>query len=147
MRLTGPRIGVVPRPGERGTVGVPVWLWTAVTPTTWGPETASATAGAVTVTATATVSEIDWDMGDGTTVKCTTPGTPFESRGDALLKSPDCGHVYTATSGNQPNGRYQVTATSTWRVPWRGGGQAGVLTVTRTSSIALTVGEVQVLNQ
>jgi hypothetical protein len=146
MRLAGPRIGIVPQPGDRGTVGVPVWMWTAVTPTTWGPKTASAAAGGVTVTATARVASIAWDMGDGSVVRCTTPGTPYEAAHGALLQSPDCGHIYVTPSTGQPHGTYRVRATATWSVPWRGGGRSGVVTVTRTSAVAVAVGEVQVLN-
>ena len=34
--LQGPNIGMAPQTGRPGLVGLPVWPWTAVTPTTWG---------------------------------------------------------------------------------------------------------------
>jgi hypothetical protein len=43
MQLSGAVIGMTPGPGRAGLVGVPVWLWTAVTPVTWGPNSATAT--------------------------------------------------------------------------------------------------------
>ena len=37
MQLLGPDIGIVPEPGKVGLVGLPVWMWTEVSPRTWGP--------------------------------------------------------------------------------------------------------------
>ena len=53
IHLLGSEIGVAPDPSGAGAVGLPVWLWTAVTPGTWGPLSASASAGGITVTITA----------------------------------------------------------------------------------------------
>lgn len=145
MLLEGPDIGIAPRPDGEGTVGVPVWMWTAEGPTTTGPNTSSASAGGITVTAVATAESITWDMGDGTEVTCTPPGTPYEASA-GMAASPDCGHSYSAASDDQPGGKYTVTATTTWRVPWEGGGQQGVITTTRSSSTTLTIGELNVLN-
>ena len=92
----------------------------------------------------ARASKVVWDMGDGHTVTCTSPGTPYTtSAGDT--QSPTCGHVYTRSSASQPDHAYAVTATTTWVVSWAGGGQSGVLTVTRTSSTSVRIGELQVL--
>ncbi|WP_438490761.1 ATP/GTP-binding protein [Streptomyces sp. S186] len=145
MALRGPEIGIVPKPGGTGLVGLPVWMWTAKSPETYGPNTASATAGPVTVTATAKVAQIVWDMGDGHTVTCTTAGTPYEpSYGKA--KSPDCGYLYRQSSKDEPGQKYTVTATSTWHVDWTGGGQSGQLTQTRQSRTQITIGQLKVLN-
>ncbi|MFF2812532.1 ATP/GTP-binding protein [Streptomyces sp. NPDC058000] len=145
MRLSGPDIGITPKPGGRGVVGMPVYMWTRKSAETYGPNTASASAGAVTVTATARVTQIVWNMGDGNSVTCTTAGTPYEaSFGKA--PSPDCGYRYSQPSTSQPAGTYHVTATSTWTVDWNGGGQSGQLTETRDSAVDINVGEVQVLN-
>lgn len=145
LRLQGADIGIAPKPSGTGTVGVPVWMWTEKSPTTWGPAEESVTAGGVTVTATATVRKIDWSMGDGTTVTCTTAGTPFQG-GQGMKDSPDCGHRYEQTSASQSEGRFPVVATTTWEVAWTGAGQSGVITTTRTSRTSLAIGEVQVLN-
>lgn len=145
MLLKAPAIGITPKPGGKGVVGMPVYMWTAKEPETYGPNTASATAGAVTVTATAKVSKIVWAMGDGTTVTCTTAGTPYRAE-YGKKPSPDCGHRYTLPSSTQRSGKYHVTATSTWTIDWEGGGQRGQLTEVRDSAVDVTVAEVQVLN-
>ena len=147
MTLLGPDIGITPKPGGKGVVGMPVYMWTTRSAETFGPNSASASAGGVTVTATAKVKRIVWDMGDGTTVTCTTAGTPYKAE-FGKKDSPDCGTRYSQPSSTQASGRYHVTATSTWQVDWQvdGGGETGQLAATRTSAVDITVAEVQVLN-
>ncbi|WP_260147636.1 ATP/GTP-binding protein [Streptomyces sp. CEV 2-1] len=145
MLLKGPQIGITPKPGGRGVVGMPVYMWTAKGPETYGPNTASATAGSVTVTATAKVSKIVWAMGDGTTVVCTTAGTPYRPE-FRMTPSPDCGHRYALPSSTEESGKYHVTATSTWAIDWTGGGESGQLAEVRESAVNVTIAEVQVLN-
>ncbi|WP_308378368.1 hypothetical protein [Streptomyces sp. ISL-87] len=87
-------------------------------------------------------------MGDGSTVTCTGPGTPYTpARG--MTPSPDCGHLYRSTSAGRPGAKYQGTATATWSIDWAvtGGGQAGQLTEVRQSTFTVAVGEVQVVGQ
>ncbi|MGK2852997.1 MAG: hypothetical protein ACSLE3_02635 [Microbacteriaceae bacterium] len=148
MGLRAIDIGITPEPieGSIGLVGMPVWLWAANPDAhSWGPITATASAGGVTVIATATARQVVWDLGDGTQVTCTNPGTPYQaSYGKAA--SPDCGHVYNQSSATQPGGRYTVSATSQWVITWEGAGQTGTIVLnglTRTAAIA--VGEAQVL--
>jgi hypothetical protein len=142
MALVGPAIGITVTPDKTGLVGVPVWLWTAVSPTTWGPNTATASVPGLSVTATARATQIAWDMGDGTVRVCKGPGTAYVAGG---VHSPTCEHVYVASSAGQPNDAYRVTATATWEVTWTGGGTSGTLTVTRSSSTTVRIGELQVL--
>lgn len=147
MKLAGPDIAS-PRAAGRYLVGMPMWMWVNQSPTTYGPNTASASAGGMTVTATAKVAKIVWKMGDGTVVTCTGPGTPYTAAA-GMTDSPTCGHTYTRTSTDQTQRRYQVTATSTWAIDWQvtaGGGQAGQLTETRQTQIQVPVGELQVVN-
>jgi hypothetical protein len=143
MKLLGPAIDS-PRAAGRYTVGVPVWMWVEQTPTSYGPQTTSATAGAVTVTATARVSSITWNMGDGSSVTCNGPGTPYRAS-EGMAQSPTCGHVYAKTSAGAQSNKFTVTATSTWTVDWQGGGEAGEFTETRQSDVQVAVGEVQVV--
>ncbi|MFF5808745.1 ATP/GTP-binding protein [Streptomyces sp. NPDC012746] len=147
MLLTGPKIAS-PRAEGTYTVGVPMWLWVIPSPTTWGPNQASASAGGITVTATARVASVSWRMGDGSSLTCSGPGTVYTAaRG--LSASPDCGHRYRSTSAGQPGGKYQGTATTTWTVNWAvtGGGQSGQLTEVRESDFSVSVGELQVVGQ
>ncbi|NGN63201.1 ATP/GTP-binding protein [Streptomyces sp. A7024] len=150
MTLKPADIHVAPKPGNKGVVGLPVWVWTTKSETTWGPNTASASAGGVTVTVTAKVKNIRWSMGDGSSVTCSTPGkaykaaygkrVPDEARGE-------CGtDGYTQPSSTKDGGKYTITATSTWAVEWTGGGQSGELTETRQAQAQVTIAEMQVLN-
>ncbi|MFE2566151.1 ATP/GTP-binding protein [Streptomyces mirabilis] len=145
MTLLGPEIGITPKPGGKGVVGMPVYLWDTKSAETYGPQSKTASAGAVTVTATAHVTKIVWTMGDGNTVTCTTAGTPYKAA-YGKQPSPDCGHRYEQPSSTQSSGKYHVTATSTWTIDWQGGGQTGQLTEIRNSAADITVAEVQVLN-
>lgn len=145
MALQGPAIGIAPKAGGHSLVGLPVWLWDNVSPTTWGPNTAQAAAGGVTVTATGQVQQIVWSMGDGTSVTCATAGVAYVPSMGA--QTPACGHVYTETSANQPGGAYPITATSTWVVNWQATtGQTGQITVTRQSNTSAAIGEASALN-
>lgn len=148
MKLAGPQINISPRPGGRGLVGMPVWMAVDQSPTTYGPNSASATAGGVTVKATARVSKIVWSMGDGASVTCFGPGKPYrESYG--LAKSPSCGHVYGQPSSSVSGGKFKVSATATWSIGWQetgGGGETGQLTEVRASQVAVTIVESQAVN-
>ncbi|MFF3975082.1 ATP/GTP-binding protein [Streptomyces rubiginosohelvolus] len=146
MKLTGPAVAS-PRAAGMYVVGMPMWMWATPSPNTTGPISASATAGGVTVTATAKVSTVRWAMGDGTTVTCTGPGTPYTpDRGKAM--SPDCGHLYERTAHDKPGGRFRGTATATWAITWTAPalGDEGTFTETRQTAWTARVGEVQVVN-
>ncbi|MFE3268922.1 ATP/GTP-binding protein [Streptomyces sp. NPDC059215] len=145
MKLAGPEI-VSPRATGTYIVGVPMWMWVNKGPTTYGPNSASATAGGVTVTATAKVTRIVWRMGDGATVNCTGPGTTYTAS-YGKQESPTCGHTYSRTSAAQKGRKYTVAATSTWAIDWQvnGGGVNGQLTETRQSQTQVGIGELQVV--
>ncbi|MGQ4356571.1 ATP/GTP-binding protein [Streptomyces drozdowiczii] len=148
MTLAAPRIHISPKPGGTGLVGMPVWMAVDQSPTTYGPNSATATAGGVTVTATAKVTSIVWTMGDGTSVTCNGPGTVYQ-KSFGMKQSPDCGHVYKQTSADQPGGRFRVGATATWTVDWQvtgGGGETGQMTAVRDASVAVTIVESQAVN-
>ncbi|MGW1107908.1 ATP/GTP-binding protein [Streptomyces sp. NPDC002540] len=145
MKLSGPEIAS-PRPAGKYVVGVPTWMWVEKAPSTFGPNTTSATAGGVTVTAKAEVTQIVWSMGDGAQVTCAGPGTPYAAT-YGRQESPTCGHTYTRTSASQDGGKFTVTATATWSVDWQvnGGGETGQFTETRQSQEQVAIGELQVV--
>ena len=95
-------------------------------------------AGGFAVTATGRVDRLVWSMGDGSTVVCRTPGTPYAD-GFGKRSSPDCGHRYVR------QGVYTVRATSYWVVAWSGIGQSGEIPLQFTRSAVVTMGEAQVL--
>ncbi|WP_432563688.1 ATP/GTP-binding protein [Kineococcus sp. SYSU DK003] len=143
LDIAPPDIQMVPdlAPGGFGFIGLPVWLWTPQPQ--WEPISASASAGGLTVTATAQLSSVDYDMGDGTTLHCTTPGEPYqESYGDR--DSPTCGHRYQQTSVHEPGMAYTVTATAAYDVTWTGAA-TGATTLTDDATTQLPMGERQVL--
>ncbi|MFF4542599.1 ATP/GTP-binding protein [Streptomyces aureus] len=145
MKLAGPQIAS-PRAAGSYIVGVPMWMWVHKGLTTYGPNSASASAGGVTVTATAEVKKIVWRMGDGATVTCNGPGTPYTAS-YGKQESPSCGHTYSRTSAAQKSGKYAVAATSTWAIDWQvnGGGVNGQFTETRQSQTQVGIGELQVV--
>jgi hypothetical protein len=137
-------IGMAPTPGNMGVVGAPVWLWTQVTPQTWGPIQATASVPGLSVTAVGRATHLVWDMGDGGSVRCTSPGSPYLAA-YGYRSSPDCGYTYRRSSAGLPGDAYAVTVTTTWRITWSGGGTSGVLTQTRATSLRVQIGELQVL--
>lgn len=150
MDLDPIKIGIVPESGANraGMVGLPVWMWVDNrTDDTFGPLTASASEGTVSVRATASVSSIVWNMGDGTKVNCSGKGTPYADH-YGKQASPTCGHRYANMSSDQPDGAYQVTASSHWVVEWAGGGQSGTIEFDLTTDpLPIRIGEAQVLTQ
>ncbi|WP_229910058.1 ATP/GTP-binding protein [Streptomyces flavofungini] len=146
MLLTGPDIAS-PRTAGKYTVGVPMWMWVTPSPTTFGPNTASASLAGLTVSATAKVSSIRWSMGDGRTVTCDGAGTAYKAS-YGMAKSPTCGHFYRSSSKDRAGGRFKGTAVATWAVQWHvtGGGETGEFTETRESDLAVSVGEMRVLD-
>lgn len=147
LPLVGPDIGIAPSPDGVGLVGVPVWLWTDDADTTWGPIERSASVPGLTVTAQAQASEIEWDMGDGTTEVCDSPGEPYQASYGA--REPECGHSYDYPSSTQPDGRYHITATTVWYVQWwvepQGSGASGEDWFFRESSTSIQINELQVV--
>ncbi|MDQ3359960.1 MAG: hypothetical protein M3520_14300 [Actinomycetota bacterium] len=143
MNLRAIEIGIVPEQGADrvGLVGLPTWMWVEdIEGSTWGPITRTASSGPWSVTATAEVDRIEWDMGDGTIVTCTTPGTPYEDRFQDA-DSPDCGHRY------QEQGRYAVSVTSYWVITWAGLGRSGTIEMDLVQDGQIVMGEAQVLSQ
>jgi hypothetical protein len=149
FQLEGITVGFAPNPnipGSKSYVGVPIWMWVNnPTPLSYGPYSQTSTLGGVTITATAQVTSILWNMGDGNTVACGSPGTPFLPA-YGPVESPTCGYRYSTTSDDQPGGRYNVTATSQWTVTWTGGGETGTVPLSSTSNSTVEINELQAVN-
>jgi hypothetical protein len=142
--LVIPQPRTAPPPDAEQIVGFPTWLW--VEPVVWQAFTASAAIPGLEVTVTATPRHIAWDMGDGTTLTCAGPGTPWNPAGGDG-QTTDCDHAYQFVSADQPEGRYRVSVTVTWSVAWQAStGETGVLLdASRTASFGLAVGERQAI--
>jgi hypothetical protein len=135
-----PTIEMAPPDGSPQLVGVASWLWIA--PGEWHTLTASASAGPVTTTATATPSKVVWEMGDGDSVTCDGPGTPY-SASDPNATT-DCSYTWPDP------GTFTVTATVYWSVTWAatgvaGGGNLGVQ-AGPPAEVGVTVTESQAIN-
>ncbi|GIF74200.1 MULTISPECIES: hypothetical protein [Asanoa] len=141
-----PQISVAPQSTGRGLVGLPVWMWTAQTPTSWGPVSRTAAVPGLAVTARAEVTRVVWAMGDGGSVTCTTPGTAYRPAFGGA-PSPDCGYRYERPT--PPGGLFTVTATATWTIQWWvvGGGERGDATATRLSQTTVQIDELQVVTR
>jgi hypothetical protein len=140
LGFVSPTIEMAPPDGSPQLVGVASWLWLA--PGAWQTLTASASAGPVTTTATATPSKVVWDMGNGDTVTCDGPGTPYSSA--APNATTDCSYTWPQA------GTFTVTATVYWSVTWRaagapGGGNLGVQ-AGPPAQVPVTVTESQAIN-
>lgn len=114
-------IDMAPPPASPQLVNVSTWLW--LDPTGWKPYTATAAIDGVAATAIATPEKVVWNMGDGNTITCDGPGTPYE------LSEPNatshCTYTWTASSDAEPGGTFDVSATTVWQVTWTVAGAAG----------------------
>ena len=140
LPLGSATIKMAPPAGSEQLVGVATWLW--IEPGAWQTLTATASAGTVTTTATATPTKVVWNMGDGSTVTCDGPGTPYDPNDPNATT--DCSYTWTQA------GSYQVTATIYWSVSWTavgapGGGNLG-LKPGPPSQMAVRVTESQAIN-
>ncbi|MEV7393947.1 hypothetical protein [Streptomyces sp. NPDC091215] len=141
--MSSPRIRA--NPADEQLVGLPTWLWLARGE--WSAVSATASVPGVSVTAVARPVSVVWTMGEGNTVTCTGPGTPYGSDAGAKNASPDCGYTYRTSSAGQPGGAFAVSATVHWAVTWSGADQTGVFPdMTTTSNARFRVAESQALN-
>lgn len=139
LQLPEPQVGSAPcsGPGCMGAVGMPVWLWTQP----WQSVTDTATIRIYELTLTATPVRIDWSMGDGSVVSCTSAGTPYLTS-YGITESPTCGYTYERTSANQPGQAYTLEATLTYQVTWSGV-VSGSTQHTLSDSAPVRIGEYQ----
>ena len=140
LGLGSPTIEMAPPDSAPQLVGVASWLW--IDPAAWRTLSASASAGPVTTTATATPTKVVWDMGNGDSVTCEGPGTPYSAADP---------NATTACSYTWPGpGSFNVTATVYWSVTWTatgaaGGGNLG-LQPGPAAEVPVTVTESQAIN-
>jgi hypothetical protein len=135
-----PTIEMAPPDGSPQLVGVASWLW--IDPGEWRTLTASASAGPVTTTATATPAKVVWDMGDGNSVTCDSPGTPYSA--SEPNATTNCSYTWPDP------GSFTVTATVYWTVTWTatgapGGGSLG-LQAGPPATVGVKVTESQAIN-
>lgn len=145
LLLPAPDVEVSPHADHDQVVDFPTWLWLRAG--SFAARSRTVTVPGESVTATAVPVSVSWTMGDGSTVTCAGPGTPYTPATPPLSRSPDCGHTYLRPSIGQPGGRYPVTVTARWQISWAGAGRAGVLPdLLRTATTSFRVAEVQTVN-
>lgn len=146
MNIPAPHIALSPASDATQYVGLPLWAWTPAS--SWKAKAVSVSAGGVSLTMTATPSFSVWSMGDGGSMTCHGPGTPYPAGSKHPPRtSPDCGYTYGAPSTSQPDGSYRVSVTTHWTVTWRttSGLSGAEPDMATTSSFPLTVSEIQAL--
>ncbi len=126
-------------------VNLSTWFW--VSSSAWHPFTATARAGGVSATAVARPVKVEFSTGDGGSITCNGPGTPYDKNEASSAQSTSCLHIYRSSSasqqspdGNPDDAAYLVTATITWAVAWTavgapGGGTLPNLTTTSTARL------------
>jgi hypothetical protein len=140
--LTLPAVTIRVNPSGDQLVGLPTWL--SLDPASWHPQSATASVPGVSVTATATPTQAVWSMGNGESVVCHGPGTPWRPGTDPAASSPDCGYRYLHSSAGASGGAFPVTVTITWQVTWAGAGQGGTIAgLTTAGAVQVRVAESQ----
>jgi len=90
---------------------------------------------------------VSWSLGEGGTVNCAGPGTPYTKGSDPRAPSPSCGYLYRRSSAGAPGEAFRITATIHWTVTWSGAGQAGTFDdLASMDSVSLRVAESQAIN-
>lgn len=133
-------------PSENSTlyVQVPTWLW--LEQGWWQPYEATANAGRVWSTVRASPVTTVWRLGDGNSVSCRGPGTPWHP--GMPEDGSNCTHTYRSSSASRPGGTFHIEANVTIEVSWTTNvpGDGGTLPgINRISSVDVEVGEIQAI--
>jgi hypothetical protein len=139
-----PEPDISPPPAAGGIVNLGLWL--AVTDV--APAPIRVQAGLVWAQATLAVTDTVWEMGDGTTVTCPGVGVPIEAVVPDLdtVEQGPCGHTYKRSSPD--DAPYAMSVTANWAISYTsnaGSGTGG--TITRTTTIAYDVDEIQTIGE
>ncbi len=124
-------------------VQTPTWLW--LPPSYWRTYSTTIMVWGYVVTIFATPTTVRWTMGNGDSITCIGPGTPWiPGFADALST---CRYTYRHSSDGATGDRYKITATVTFMGSFTTvglGGMRGPLgAVTRSSSVYAAVAEIQ----
>jgi hypothetical protein len=149
LRLPDPAVHLDPQ--GTSVVNLPTWLW--IDADVWHPYAVTASVGTVSATAVATPISVTWTMGDGGSVSCDGPGTPYDPAVPSSQQSTPCQYAYAVSSfgqpspdGNPDDDSFAVVASINWSVTWSvaGGVGGGTLpTLSTTSSTPVRVEQVE----
>ena len=147
LHLPLPNVSLSPAADATQFVGLPTWMWMPAS--SWVSKSVTVSAGGVSLTMTATPVFSVWSMGDGGSVTCRGPGTPYPSASSVKppRSSPDCGWTYARASVSEPGGVFPVSVTTHWKVAWSTttGLSGSEPDLTASSSLGLRVSEIQAL--
>ena len=102
----------------------------------------------VTVSVSAQPQRVIWTMGNGDSVVCNGPGTPYDTSKPEAAQRSDCSYTYRRSSAGQPQERYLLSATVEWSATWSvvGAPGGGALPgIRRSATVPVRVAEVQSL--
>lgn len=124
-------------------VQTPTWLW--LSPSYWRTYSTTIIVWGYVVTIFATPTVVRWNMGNGDSVTCIGPGTPWVPGFSDALST--CKYTYRHSSDGAPGDRYRISATVTFVGSFTTvglGGMRGPLgAVTRSSAVHAPVAEIQ----
>jgi len=146
LHLAPPVLRLSPGLNQPQVVNAAAWYW--LDAAFWRPVSSSVSGAGMSVTVTATPVTATWTSGDGGSVTCAGPGTPYPfGAANPPAQSPTCGHAFTRASAGFPGGVYPLTSQVSWQVGWRASdGEAGTFPAMATSATAqVRVVEVQAL--
>lgn len=143
VQIAAPAIRTSPSENGRLYVQVSTWLW--LDSTWWQTYEATANTGRVWSTVRATPVATTWELGDGRSVSCRGPGTPW--RRGLSEDASSCTHTYRSSSASRPGGTFSLEVTVTIEVSWTSNATGGgtLPAITRSSTIAVEVGEIQAI--
>lgn len=143
VQIAPPGIRTSPSENGRLYVQVPTWLW--LDSTWWQTYEATANTGRVWSTVRATPVATTWELGDGSSVSCRGPGTPW--RRGLSEDASSCTHTYRSSSSSQPSGTFDLEATVTLEVSWTSNATGGgtLPAISRSSTLDVEVGEIQAI--
>jgi hypothetical protein len=141
LALPSPAIRVNPQPPKTQLVNLQTWLW--IDRSAWGRRSETASVPGLSATVTAVPQKVTWSMGDGGTVTCDGPGTPYDQGRPPEVQRTDCSYVYTRAGEG-----LTVTAAIVWRASWRAsnGASGNLPDQTLSASTTLRVAEAQAIN-
>lgn len=145
--LPSPVVRTAPPRGHDGLVGLPEFFW--ADRAGWRPRTQRAEAGGVWAQVTARPSRLIVRSGDGGSLACDGPGTPYDRSRAPAEQDHSCTFNYRRSSAGLPDSAYRVTAEVVWTATWVGSGGAGGMlpSLTRSSSFPVRIAEGQALTQ
>jgi hypothetical protein len=143
VAIAPPALRTSPSENGRLYVQLPTWLW--LDSTWWQTYEATANTGRVWSTVRATPVATTWELGDGGSVSCRGPGTPWRPGLSEDVSS--CTHTYRSSSASRPGGTFDLEATVTLEVSWTSNATVGgtLPAITRSSTLDVEVGEIQAI--